>query len=322
MARVQRVLLLVHPDLHPRHGRRSAATEVDVWRTLRALGHTVEVAPVRDDFRELDRHLSRFRPHIAFNLLEEFRDEAVFDFHMVTLLEALGIPYTGCNPRGLIVSRHKLWTAILSRDVGLAGPRTVQVASGRRERVPFPAMVKLAREHASLGISQRNLVKNGKELGQSLARLRRRFDAEVIAQEFVAGREVTVSLWGNCKVESFPPRILHLPSSEAIATRRLKFGARPGRSQILRSSLLKEPHLRAALVKGSERFYSLLDLSGYARFDFRVNAKGEPFLIDVNANPCLARDEDFALSARAGGMAYRDLIERILKLGYRYQPRR
>ena len=80
-------------------------TERDVFMALRRLGHSVRVVGVSHDLRAFEREMVEVRPHIVFNLLEEFRFEAVFDFHMVAYLEALGVPFTGCNPRGLILSR-------------------------------------------------------------------------------------------------------------------------------------------------------------------------------------------------------------------------
>src|SRR4051812_6500308 len=98
---------MVHPQFRPDRAPRRAGTERDVWLALRRLGHTVQVAGVSEDLRKLDKELAEFRPHIAVNLMEEFRSEAVFDFHIISFLESLGIPYTGCNPRGLVLSRNK-----------------------------------------------------------------------------------------------------------------------------------------------------------------------------------------------------------------------
>src|SRR4051812_27813735 len=109
MGKSKRILVLVHPQFDPRlKARAAAATEWDVWRGLKALGATVDVVAAETDLRAFDRQLSAFRPQLVFNLLEEFRGEGVFDFHLITYLESLGLPYTGCNPRGLIVTRNKL----------------------------------------------------------------------------------------------------------------------------------------------------------------------------------------------------------------------
>src|SRR5476649_1879529 len=96
----QRVLLLVHPRFRPDRGNRRSSTENDIWQTLKTLGHVVEFALVDTDLRPLDMAVKQFQPTVVFNLLEEFREQGIFDFHVVSYLEALGIPCTGCNPRG------------------------------------------------------------------------------------------------------------------------------------------------------------------------------------------------------------------------------
>jgi D-alanine-D-alanine ligase len=319
MAKSRRVLVLVHPQFRPdRVGRRSA-TEFDVWTALRSGGHAVEIAAARHDLRRFDRELSEFKPDIVFNLLEEFRGEGVFDFHLVSYLEALGIPYTGCNPRGLVVTRNKLWTAHIAQGQGLAAPNSA-LARGSARRFSYPAFVKFNREHASLGITQQNLVRDARQLQRSLSRLESRHGGEIVVQSFVAGEEVSVSVWGNRRLEVFAPWRLGLRDENAVATARVKFNAQFRRRQGIRATRFRGPQI-SLLQSTAKTLFASMDLSGYARFDFRLNAEGTPFLIDVNANPNLAKDEDFAASARVQGHSYADVIERVLQLGLDYEPR-
>src|SRR5262245_6345917 len=120
----KRALLLVHPYFRPDRKPARSQTEKDVWVTLKRLGFKCQISAAQSDLRELDRDLAAHRPHFVFNLLEEFRDEGIFDFHAVSFLEARGVPYTGCNPRGLIVSRNKTWTAHIARSFGIPAPLT------------------------------------------------------------------------------------------------------------------------------------------------------------------------------------------------------
>ena len=288
------MLLLVHPHYRPDQTASRASTELDVWRGLRRLGHAVTVAAVADDARAFERQLTEVRPHVVFNLLEEFRGEGAYDFHLVSRLEALGVPCTGCNPRGLIISRNK-W--LVTAAAGASNVPTPETARGATATA-FPAFVKFNREHASRGITRANVVRGPEELMRAAARLRRNFPGELITQAFVRGTEVSVGVWGNARPEALPPRALRM-APDRVATERLKFDARYRRRIGVRATAYLGP-ASAEMSRHARRLYAALDLSGYARFDFRVSDQG-PFLIDVNANPNLSVDEDFARAARGGG---------------------
>lgn len=309
----------MHPQFRPDRAGRKSATEFDVWSILRALGHTVEIAAAEHDLRQFDRLLADFKPDIVFNLLEEFRGEAIYDFHLVTYLESLGVPYTGCNPRGLIVSRNKLWSAHIASGEGLRAPPS-RLVRPRELPQSYPVFLKYNREHASLGVTRSNVVRDRVQFQRSMGRLRGQFGGEVVAQAFVPGREVTVSVWGNQKPEAFSPWCLNLPDKADVVTSRVKFSAQYRRKKGIRATRFRGEADRI-LRNTAKRLYGLFDMNGYARFDFRLDSEGVPFLIDVNANPCLAKDEDFAISARAQGYEYGEMVERIVQLGLEYRPR-
>jgi D-alanine-D-alanine ligase len=314
----RRVLLLVHPKYHPDRRRAPAGTESDVWKALRKLGYVAEVAEADRELRSFDRRLVRFRPDIVFNLLEEFRGEGVFDFHLITYLEALGIPYTGCNPRGLIVSRDKNWVCRISSGAGIRVPKT-SIVKGSGLRVSLPLIVKYNREDASLGIAKSNVVRTQAQLRREMNRLSGLGFGEMIAQEFIAGREVTVSVWGHHRPEAFIPWQLHLPKATDIATAKVKFDASYRRRKGIQARKYSGED-SGILMGSSTRIFKALGLSGYARMDFRIAEDGDAYLIDVNANPNLARTEDFAMSARRHGYEYPEVIRRVIEMGMKYKP--
>lgn len=319
MKKIRRVLIAVHPHFRPDRVR-AGATEADVWSALKRLGYVTQITPVLDELDTFARALVEFKPDIVFNLVEEFRGEAIFDFHLVTLLESKGIPFTGCNPRGLVISRNKFWVGRLAAACGLSVPKSRLAGDSRAVFEDGPFFVKFNREHASLGINQANRVGNPAGLKRAIARMKDRMDSEILVQEFIPGIEVTVSVWGNGRPEAFHPWQLHLRDRDGFATARVKFSA----------SFRKKKGIRATRFNGSQsdrlkkdslNLFRVLDLSGYARFDYRITKLGEPYLIDVNPNPNLARTEDFACSGRSHGLEYPQLIEGILQLGLKYRPR-
>jgi D-alanine-D-alanine ligase len=321
MASRKRALLLVHPYFRPDRKKARSQTEKDVWLGLKRLGFHCEVSVAQSDLRDLDRDLAQHKPHFVFNLLEEFRDEGVFDFHAVTFLEARGVTYTGCNPRGLIVSRNKTWTAQIARSMAVRSPGTWSAREALRiSEESFPLILKFNNEHASLGMTKKSVVRNRADLRPRLRELSR-YTAEVVAQEFISGREVSVAVTGNRKLRAFHPRELRLRSDASFVTEKVKFNAKyRNRLGIRALQFAGDPQIIRSLQNSSCRMFEAMKLSGYARFDYRLDRAGNSHLIDVNANPNLARDEDFALSAKRGGLAYEDLLTKIIRLAQDYRP--
>jgi D-alanine-D-alanine ligase len=208
----------------------------------------------------------------------------------------------------------------MAAGLGLAVPSGSTSPRGARG-LRFPLFVKLNREHASLGIQESSRVANPRELRSEWRRLRTRFKgSEILLQEFIHGADVSVALWGNGRVEVFQPRHLTLGGDGRVSTERLKFSRHLQSRRRARSRVYSGP--AAERIRREARvLFRALDLSGYARLDYRVNARNVPYLIDINANPNLASGEDFSLSARAAGYSYLDVLQEITELALRYRPR-
>src|SRR6187455_2510534 len=144
-------------------------TEYDVLSTLRdELGHEVKALGVKDDLGAIRDANETFKPHIAFNLLEAFHEVGTFDQNVVSYLELLKLPYTGCNPRGLILARDKALSKKLLAYHRVPVPEFTVVRRGRRpvlsKRLQFPLIVKSLFFEASAGISQASVVENADQL--------------------------------------------------------------------------------------------------------------------------------------------------------------
>lgn len=330
-----RVLALCHKDLVPPEDVTGLDTTSQPWRTefdvtvtLADLGHTVTVVGVQDELTPIRRTLEQFRPQIVFNLLEEFHSEPLFDQHVVSYLELLRVPYTGCNPRGLLLCRDKA----LSKKILLyhrvpvpefhVFPRGVRVRCPRR--LSFPAIVKSTVEEASLGISQASVVTNDKALADRVAFVHEKLGTDAIAERYIEGRELYLGILGNRRLQVLPPWELvldRLPDgAPRIATARVKWDFAYQRKHAIVSRRAAdlpagvEPRL-AVLAK---RIYRVLHMNGYGRIDLRLDGEGRIYILEANPNPQLAFGEDFAESAEAAGLTYPQLLQRILDLGLRW----
>jgi D-alanine-D-alanine ligase len=332
-----RILVVVHTSLVPPEKLDGySEKEIDEWRTeydvvsaLRAAGHAVQCLGVLDSLTELRLALIEWKPDVVFNLLEEFNGIVTYDQHVVAFLELMRQPYTGCNPRGLLLSRDKVLCKQLLAFHRIPSPQFAVFPRGQKFRMPRkltpPLFVKSATEDASLGIAQASVVEDVPRLRERVQFMHEQIGSDALVEEYIAGRELYVGVLGNERLTRLPVWEMQfgsLPESlPAIATRKVKWDRIYQRKYGITTNEAQELPAQVAqqLDRLSRRIYRGLHLSGYARIDFRVRADGSVFVLEANANPNLARDEDFAASARAAGVDYAELLARILVLGCKYR---
>jgi D-alanine-D-alanine ligase len=332
-----RTLVVVHASLVPPESLDGyTAKQIEEWRTeydvittLRKAGCEVHCIGVLDSLTELRAAVADWKPDVVFNLLEEFGGIVTYDQHVVAFLELLRQPYTGCNPRGLLLSRDKLLCKQLLAFHRIPTPRFAVSRRGARLHIPrklkFPLFVKSTVEDASLGIAQASVVEDAARLKERIEFVHEQVGSDALVEEFIEGRELYVGVLGNERLTRLPVWEMvfgSLPESlAAIATRKVKWDKRYQAKYGITTRAAQElpPAVVARLDKLSRRIYRALGLSGYARMDFRVTAAGEVYVLEANANPNLEAAEDFAESARAAGMPYNELLERLMALGLSYR---
>ena len=237
-----RTLVVVHASLVPPqslegHGEKDIEewrTEYDVTSTLRQLGHEVRCVGVLDSLTELRTAIAEWQPDIVFNLLEEFDGIVTYDQHVVALFELLRQPYTGCNPRGLLLSRDKSLCKQLLAYHRIATPQFSVFRRGARIHVPrrlrFPLFVKSTVEDASLGIAQASVVEDAARLKERIEFVHSQIKSDALVEEYIEGRELYVAVLGNERLTRLPVWEMvfgSMPSSlAAIATRKVKWDKR------------------------------------------------------------------------------------------------
>jgi D-alanine-D-alanine ligase len=266
---------------------------------------------------------------VAFNLVEEFHGVALYDQHVVSYLELMQQPYTGCNPRGLMLSHDKALCKKILAYHRMLTPRFATFPRGSvgrlRRRLTFPLIVKTLSEDASLGISQASIVHNHEKLAERVEFIHQQVQADAIAEEYIAGRELYVGVLGNQRLQTLPVwEMLFTKMPETtpnIATAKVKWDPSYQKKYGIVTAPARDlPEDTAArIAKLCKRAYRVLSLSGYARFDFRLGDDGRIHVLESNPNPNLEYGEDFAESAETIGISYEALLHRILNLGMRYR---
>jgi D-alanine-D-alanine ligase len=300
-------------------------TEANVMAALGTLGYAAEHLAIFDDLDLVRQKLENFAPDVLFNLVEQFKNNPGFDQNIVSLLEMQGVPFTGCGATGLTLCKHKGISKKILSYHRIHVPNFVVISRGQRiarpKQLKFPILVKPVKEEASYGISQASFVETDEEFRERVAFIHEKHDADVIAEEYIAGRELYVSLMGNLRLSVFPIRELIFrevpPDEPKIATYRAKWDEEYRKRWGLQNRFAQglDPALVAHIEQTCKRIYRLLTIDGYARIDLRLTAANEVYFIEANPNPHLAEDEDFALSADKAGLPYPQLIDRIIRHG-------
>ena len=332
-----RVLALVHENLVPPSSLKGYSekeidefrAEYDVMACLEKAGHEVRALGLRDHLGALRTAIAEWKPDVAFNLLEEFQGIVTYDQYVVVFLELMKQPYTGCNPRGMMISRDKALTKQILSYHRIPTPGFATIPRGKIYKVPrrikFPLFVKSLTEDASLGIAQASVVTDAERLKERLEFVHEQMKTDALVEEYIEGRELYVGVLGNDRLRTFPVWEMDfgtLPEvREGIATRRVKWDRKYQKKHGIKTGLAQglPDGCAAHLDRLSKRIYRTLSLSGYARLDYRLRADGSVFVLEANANPNISHEEDFAESAEAAGVDYESLLEQILRLGQNYQ---
>jgi D-alanine-D-alanine ligase len=250
----------------------------------------------------------------------------VYDQHIPSFLELMRIPYTGCNPRGLILARGKDLSKTLVHHRRIAVPAFAVFPMRRKVKRParltLPLIVKSLNEDGSRGISQASVVDTDEKLAERVAFIHEQIGTAAIAEQYIEGRELYVSVLGNNRLRVLPVWELKFGTmggqgARHIATEKVKhdpsYQERVGIVDGLARNLAPELSVRIQGV--AKRIYRTLGLDGYARIDFRLSADGTPYFIEANPNPEIAKSQEFATAARHDGLDYTGLLHRILALG-------
>jgi len=335
MSPQRRVLVLMHAHLVPpanyaelpKEQREEFKAEADVLAALESLGCEVRVVPLENELMVLRRAIEEFRPDVAFNLIEEFHGSTIYDQNVVSYLELMKVPYTGCNPRGMVLGRDKALSKQILSYHRIRVPAFAVFRKGcairKPARLPFPLIVKSLTEDASAGIAEASVVQTEDKLVERVEFVHRNLDTHAIAEQFVDGRELYVGVVGHHRVTVLPTQELFMknlrPDAPRVFTLRAKWDLKFQKEREIAVGAAEDwsDEREAKMARLARRIYRALRLSGYARLDFRLDADERPCFLEANPNPDIGADAELALAAQAAGVSFGELIRRIVNLGLR-----
>ena len=267
------------------------------------LGYETTTLPVGLDLGATERALRTLAPAVVFNLIESLEGRGQLLHVVPALLESLGVPFTGCSALALGATSDKLRAKALLAAADVATPAVYGAGGGAG-----PWIVKAVDEHASLGLDDSSVVR-GELVQQLLAARRAEFGGRWFAEQFVAGRELNVAVIAAPNGPRALPvaeiRFDRFPATKpAIVGYAAKWDTDSFEYRNTVRSFAVEPELATRAERLALACWKLFALDGYARVDFRVDASGMLYVLEVNANPCLSPDAGFAAALEQAGVGY------------------
>ena len=300
------------------------AAEAHVIDALKKLGHEVRTIGVWDEPGMIIDEIKANPPDVVFNLTEHFNAVSAYDRNVAGLLEMLGVPYTGSSPTGLTLCKNKGMAKEILTYHKIRVPNFAIFAPNatikRPSRLTFPLFIKPVAEEASYGIALDSFVETDEAFEERIRFIHERMNQAALAEEYIDGREIYVSLLGNDKLRVFPFREVIFTEVPEGQPRFSTFKAKWDDAYRKRwgiQNVFAEPFpdsIAQRIVKICKAVYRALRIRGYGRIDLRVTPEGEIVILEANPNPNIEREDEFAQSAVKSGLSYPRLVQRILKL--------
>ena len=298
-----------------------------IEETLESQGHDVTIVAASDKVEPLVAELVSSAPELVFNLAESFDGKSALESSVTGLMNLLDLRYTGSSPAGLLISGDKSLTKKVLTFHEISTPQFATVYRGALDSagdLDFPLIVKPPQEDASIGLTGASVVHDLKQLLERMSALQAEFNAPVLVEQYVEGREFYVGVLGNTNAQALP--IIELDftgfpeGAPRIASWEAKWGSDgagagaeyAGTKSVFPESL--DTELAERMQKVAVEAFHALRLRDYARIDLRLSPAGDIYVIEVNPNCYLEKDSEFANAARKSGLEYDALIARITEL--------
>ncbi len=320
-------VLIVHDEIpaSARPDERDALVQADaIGEALNRLGHVVEITALTLNLQAAAERIRAHRPDCIFNLVESVGGQGRLIHLGPALFDTLNIPCTGADVASMVLTTSKVLARRILHPLPMPRHFTLDELSHDAAFVPGRYIVKSVWEEASLGLDDDSVVeaRTTAELAAAIQSRAPALGGEAFAEEYIDGREFNLSLLASGRGRSadvLPPAEIqfvgfapHRPRIVGYAAKwhedSLDYGNTPRTFDFPDS----DRSLVARLCSMAQACWSAAGLCGYARVDFRVNASGEPYILEINANPCLSPDAGFAAAAREAGLPFEEVVRRIL----------
>jgi len=300
-------------------------TQVEaVQNALNELGHISTSQSIPKDLNELEKQLIIKSPSLIVNLVESIDGYGKFAYKFPELLEKLNIPFTGTKSRAMLTTTDKILSKSILRNNGILTPKeiTLQNSSENEKCEPGTYILKPVCEDASIGVEEDSVVfiVDRKDFLQKEKAMSAKVSTDWFAESYIDGREWNVGILGTeNNFEVLPPAEIRFVNYDKGKPKVLGYKAKWMTDSFEYINTTRhfdfspnDADLISQLELIAKRCWTIFDLTGYARVDFRVDSKGVPYVLEINANPCISPDAGLVAAASQKGINYIALVKIIL----------
>jgi D-alanine-D-alanine ligase len=317
--------------LHPYIPEKATIDEQDVLEqaegisaALKTLGFDPVMVKFDLNMEAVGITMKMLNPAFVFNLVESVNGRGSLIHLAPSFLDYLGLPYTGSKTEAMFLTSNKVVSKCFLSAGGINTPTAYTLSSLKHDTpVRGRFIIKSAWEHASIGLSQDSVVcvEGALELIAELKKAQKRMKGECYCEQYIDGREFNVGLLaGENGVEVLPPAeivFIDYPTGKLkIVDYKAKWKVRSFEylhtDRIYKFGKEDEPMIES-MKKTAKECWDLFGLKGYARLDFRVDGSGKPWVLEVNANPCLSPEGGFAVASALVGLDFPMIVKRIIE---------
>jgi D-alanine-D-alanine ligase len=283
---------------------------------------SVETLPINSDIKTAMKKILHYSPDVIFNFVESVEGNSNLEGYVAGMFDLLEIPYTGNGPISLGNCLIKSRTKQILQSHGIRTPKHTIVEMNKYPdknnfKLKFPVILKLAREDASIGISEHSVVNNLAAMNERLDYLFANFTQDVLVEEYIDGRELNVAILGDQILPISEIRFDGLPELfPKIVTYEAKWSPESVyfKNTVPVCPAILDKSLKQKIKKMAMEAFEALECRDYARVDIRLNHKNIPYVIEVNPNPDISPDTGFVRSAAAAEITYEELLYKISTL--------
>jgi D-alanine-D-alanine ligase len=301
-----------------------------IGRTLRRLGHTVTILPLAHDLFAFQRKLRRLRPDVVFNLYDDVVHGALYDMRLAAVVRMMGFPMTGCPALALGLTRYKFMAASLLVGAGVPIPPNTAILETVRavdqHKWQFPIIVQASQEHGGVGLDRSSVVVSKKALRHRVREILQNFHQPALAQRFLPGREFNVGIIGGDRLRVLPLAEVDyselpqdVPPIMSYAAKWMENTVEYQKTTVICPAIV-DPELGDRIGQVALRAFRAVGGRGYGRVDMRLDEFNQPYVLEVNCNPCLDEGMGLARSAAAAGISYPELLELIVREALKPMP--
>jgi D-alanine-D-alanine ligase len=314
-------VLVLHEAISPdaRADELDALVQVEqVSEALRQQGWGVTSLATGLELETTQTAIREWNPDCVFNLVESLAGDGRLIHFIPALLETAGVSFTGCNSDAIYLSSNKLLAKRWMDKHGISTP-AILTSACKENDASGRWIVKSVWEHASFGMDDGCIVDGAEAAWARIEASKSRYGGEWFAEAFIDGREFNISvLEQRDGIRILPAAEMTFVDYPADKPKFVGYAAKwdeeaPEYHATQRQFASLPDQLGKAINQVVEKCWQCFGLGGYARVDFRVDVAGKPWVLEVNANPCIAKDAGFIAAALQAGISYNELVNQLVQ---------